>query len=90
MRRAGASFVPLVLAVALSLAVPPLAIAQDGTPLAAPATPGPAGRHVDIGGGRNLYLDCAGAGSPTVVLEAASGNDSSTWAPIWSDLAGFT
>jgi hypothetical protein len=25
---------------------------------------------VDIGGGRSLYLECRGAGSPTVILEA--------------------
>jgi pimeloyl-ACP methyl ester carboxylesterase len=29
-----------------------------------------AGRLVEIGGGKGLYLDCRGAGSPTVLLEA--------------------
>jgi pimeloyl-ACP methyl ester carboxylesterase len=33
---------------------------------------------VDIGG-RNLYLMCRGAGSPTVILEAGAGNDADTW-----------
>ena len=36
---------------------------------------------VDIGGGRRLYLECAGQGSPTVVLEAGF----RTRADLWSD-----
>ena len=39
-----------------------------------------AGQRFDVGG-RALYLDCRGSGSPTIVLEAGSGADSSTWAP---------
>ena len=33
---------------------------------------------IDIGG-RSLYLDCRGSGSPTVILEAGFGNDSEIW-----------
>jgi pimeloyl-ACP methyl ester carboxylesterase len=36
---------------------------------------------VDIGGGRRLYLECRGTGSPTVVLEAGSRSS----ARVWSD-----
>ncbi len=33
---------------------------------------------VDIGG-RSLYLECRGSGSPTVILEAGAGNDGEVW-----------
>jgi pimeloyl-ACP methyl ester carboxylesterase len=47
------------------------------------ATPGPGGQGdfaglVDIGG-RRLYLECQGTGSPTVVLEAGYGNRADVW-----------
>ena len=38
-------------------------------------------RRVAIPGGRKLYLECRGTGSPTVVLEAGTGN----LAEIWSE-----
>lgn len=41
-------------------------------------------------GGRSLYLDCRGAGKPTVVLEAGSGADSSTWGAVIDALAATT
>jgi pimeloyl-ACP methyl ester carboxylesterase len=48
-------------------------------------TPTPAHGHfsgrVAIPGGRKLYLECRGSGSPTVVLEAGSGD----LAQIWSE-----
>ncbi len=50
----------------------------------------PAGSMIDIGNGRELYLECAGTGAPTVILEAADGADSSTWEPVWSDLTKQT
>lgn len=34
---------------------------------------------VDLGDGRKLYLECRGAGSPTVILEAGAGNNGQTW-----------
>jgi pimeloyl-ACP methyl ester carboxylesterase len=34
---------------------------------------------VDIGGGRRLYLECRGTGSPVVVLEAGSRSSSRVW-----------
>ncbi|MCC6315732.1 MAG: alpha/beta hydrolase [Thermomicrobiales bacterium] len=34
---------------------------------------------VDIGAGRRLWLECRGRGSPTVLLEAGTGNDADTW-----------
>lgn len=36
-------------------------------------------RRVAIRGGRKLYLECRGTGSPTVVLEAGTGNSARVW-----------
>jgi pimeloyl-ACP methyl ester carboxylesterase len=47
------------------------------------------GQRYDIGE-RSLYLDCRGAGSPTVVLEAGSGSDSSTWSAVHDAIAATT
>jgi pimeloyl-ACP methyl ester carboxylesterase len=44
-----------------------------------PPPPGPSrpGRKIDVGG-YGLYLECAGSGSPTVILEAGLGAPSAT------------
>ena len=47
------------------------------------------GERFDIGR-RALYLDCRGSGQPTVVLEAGSGADSSTWSAVFDALAAVT
>src|SRR5687767_3290889 len=65
-------FAPLTfgLALVLLLGVPAAVAAQDATPVASPASAtGDFAGLVDIGG-RNLYLECHGEGSPTVVLVA--------------------
>jgi pimeloyl-ACP methyl ester carboxylesterase len=49
----------------------------------------PQGQRYDIGE-RSLYIDCRGAGSPTVVLEAGSGSDSATWGAVHDAVAGMT
>jgi pimeloyl-ACP methyl ester carboxylesterase len=36
-------------------------------------------RTVDIGGGRTMFLECRGTGSPTVVLVAGTGNAGDVW-----------
>ena len=54
---------------ALAVAVLLFAFAL-GTPPAADAAQGDFAGLVDIGGGRRLYLECRGTGSPAVVLEA--------------------
>ncbi len=43
----------------------------------------------DVGGYR-LYLRCTGRGSPTVIMDASLGADSTTWAPIEATLARYT
>lgn len=45
------------------------------------------GRRVDLGG-RALYLDCRGAGPPTVVLEAGMGSGAGSWGAVLPELAG--
>jgi pimeloyl-ACP methyl ester carboxylesterase len=70
--------VAFVFAIVLALVNPfavgpaPRATAQNATPaVASPsAASGDFAGLVDIGGGRHLYLECRGEGSPTVVLEA--------------------
>jgi pimeloyl-ACP methyl ester carboxylesterase len=41
-------------------------------------------------GGRHLYLDCRGAGSPTVILEAGMGEDAGSWGAVLDDAARIT
>ncbi len=73
---------PVIALFVLLLALPIPALAQSATPAVASPIPasGDFAGLVDIGG-RKLYLECHGTGSPTVILEAgyrASGRD-------WSD-----
>jgi pimeloyl-ACP methyl ester carboxylesterase len=52
------------------------------------AYPAP-GRMIDVGGYR-LHLNCVGAGSPTVVIEAALGDSSLSWSSSVQPAAGRT
>lgn len=52
-------------------------------------SPKPDVNRVDVGGYR-LYLQCIGAGSPTVVLEAGLGSPSEVWGPVQPGVARFT
>ncbi len=53
---------------------------------------------IDIGGGRKMYLECSGSGSPTVILESGYRNDAEIWSaelepgmsPVFSQVARFT
>ena len=49
----------------------------------------PAGERVDIGD-RSLYLDCRGAGSPTVVLISGMGDGAGSWSAVHDELAATT
>ena len=71
----------LVLAAVLAVLLAPVpAGAADATPAASPVSaPGDVAGLVDIGGGRRMYLECRGEGSPTVILEAGHGNDADIW-----------
>jgi pimeloyl-ACP methyl ester carboxylesterase len=37
---------------------------------------------IDIGGGRQMYVECRGSGSPTVVLIAGKGNGADDWSQV--------
>jgi len=69
-----------VLILALGLLLASAATARAGM-VQAPASmaSGDFAGLVDIGGGRRLYLECQGTGSPTVVLEAGYGNSGGIW-----------
>jgi len=54
-----------------------------------PAPYVPLGERVDIGG-RALYIDCQGAGSPTVVLDAGMGGGAGSWSTVFGELAAIT
>ena len=61
---------PVLVLLVLTLALPITAMAQSATPAASPVpASGDFAGLVDIGG-RKLYLECHGEGSPTVVLVA--------------------
>jgi pimeloyl-ACP methyl ester carboxylesterase len=66
---------------AMLLIAPLPTLAQSATPaVASPsAASGDFSGLVDIGG-RKIYLECRGQGSPTVILESGAG----AWADIWS------
>ena len=45
---------------------------------------------VDIGEGRTLYLECAGDGSPTILMEAGDESGVEAWQPVFMSLAAET
>ncbi len=47
-------------------------------------------RSFDIGDGRRLYLECAGSGSPTILLEAGDESDISQWQLVMPALSRET
>jgi pimeloyl-ACP methyl ester carboxylesterase len=56
---------------------------------AAASQPSGQGQLVDIGG-RRLYVECIGSGSPAVVLQAGAGGDSTAWKRIQPAVAAET
>jgi pimeloyl-ACP methyl ester carboxylesterase len=78
----------LVVAVALLVLAASVAVsvarAQDAAPATAPDATRPTAIGnfaglIDIGGGRRLYLECSGQGSPTVLLEAGYRSPATVW-----------
>ena len=58
------------------------------TALAPGQEPVPPGQLIDLGG-RRLHLNCAGAGSPTVIVENGGGSFSVEWALVQTAVATF-
>src|SRR5688572_20116767 len=73
----------------LKAAIPLLALAAAFSPMAASQRPADFSGTVAIGS-RSLWLNCAGAGRPTVILEAGHGETSETWAPVMPLVSSFT
>jgi pimeloyl-ACP methyl ester carboxylesterase len=72
---------------ATALIAATLAYASDLVPSAVYAAPQ---RLVAIDGARRLNLYCDGSGSPTVLLDAGSGNSMATWRHVQAEIAKVT
>lgn len=59
-------------------------------PTSPPPTPTPIPSGMVDVGGYKLYFKCSGQGSPTVILEAGMGSDSSFWARVTTGVAETT
>jgi pimeloyl-ACP methyl ester carboxylesterase len=69
----------VIVALALSLSLPSSYAAAAELDKAHSATVIDFAHQVDIGGGRRLYLECKGAGSPAVILESGIHDSSDVW-----------
>ncbi|MDQ3694869.1 MAG: alpha/beta hydrolase [Chloroflexota bacterium] len=76
--------------IGLLLSVPIPAAAQSATPAAASpsAATGDFAGLIDIGGGREMYLECRGQDSPTVILEAGLNSRSDIWSRDYQEAEG--
>ncbi len=74
------------LALAVLLGVVAVLGSRQATPVGAVTMQRDFAGLVDIGGGRRLYLECRGQGSPTVVLVAGYGNRGSSWSSLSPDV----
>jgi pimeloyl-ACP methyl ester carboxylesterase len=74
--RAGGAAAALLLILGSALAP---AQAQEEIPVDVPLAEGDFAGYVGIGGGRKIYLECHGEGSPTVILEAGLRSRSDFW-----------
>ena len=77
---------PFVLASVLAI-VGTLAVGPAPKAIASPAATGDFSGLVDIGG-RSLYLECRGQGSPTVILESGAGGRADIWSRDLQEPAG--
>jgi hypothetical protein len=68
-------------------APPPLSPSPSNTAQPS-ATPGTG--MVEIGGGRKVYVECAGSGSPTIVLESGDESDHYQWSQVAPGLSDRT
>src|SRR5215210_5081183 len=87
MRRIGKALLGLVVAL-LVLALAGAIYQAIATELAERAYP-PPGEMVDVGG-YSLHINCVGQGSPTVVLDAGSGEMSAHWVRVQQEVSGTT
>jgi pimeloyl-ACP methyl ester carboxylesterase len=86
-RRIGLALVGLIVAL-LSLALAGAIYQTIATKRAERAYP-PPGEMVDVGG-YSLHINCVGRGSPTVVLDAGTGEMSANWVLVQQEVSGVT
>ena len=96
MRRSRVRVGAVVIALTLVLAACSSAQGETDPPAGPAAGPGDFAGLVDVGG-RNLYLECRGRGSPTVVLQSGFPNAADIWSvgaerppSVMEGVAGFT
>jgi hypothetical protein len=63
---------------------------EDPVPSATKATPTAVDGSFDVGEGRTLHMECAGEGSPTVILEAGDESGVEEWSQVMPDVAERT
>ena len=83
----------LLLASTLVLLPASRATAQEATPGASPTASAAAGDFagtIDIGGGRALFLTCAGEGAPTVIIDHGQWGSSVDMVPLQRELSRDT
>ena len=85
--RAGGAAAALLLILGPALAP---ARAQEEIPVDVPLAEGDFAGYVGIGGGRKIYLECHGEGSPTVLLEAGLRSRSDFWSERTEETTGQT
>ena len=81
-----------ILGIALALGIDVVRAGGPGAWLARRGVPPPyvaLGERVDIGG-RAIYIDCRGEGSPTIVLDAGMGTGAEGWSTVHDDLAAMS
>ena len=73
------------------------ALALALAPMAVRAEPNPwwtgfigAGKLMQVGGGRSLYLYCEGAGRPVVILDSGLGDGAASWRKVQDQIAAKT
>jgi pimeloyl-ACP methyl ester carboxylesterase len=64
-----------------------LVVALGGCSSGSTSDPSAIKGSFDIGG-RSLYLECTGTGTPTIVMDAGLGNDHTTWAKVVPEVRG--
>lgn len=46
--------------------------------------------HIEISGRRQLYVEWAGTGTPTILLESGLGDGCASWDPVWAQLSSLS
>jgi pimeloyl-ACP methyl ester carboxylesterase len=91
-------FITRAKTISLILLSPLCVIAQEKSHTTSNPKSGDVAGLIDIGAGRNMFLECRGSGNPTVILESGYRNDADIWTAdlevgmktVFSQVAQFT